>query len=87
MGDVVSLVEKAAAAVEKDEGEALARKMAKGRIDLDDFAMQLRQLRGMGGAEGVLGLLPGLGKMRPRPRRPAAGRRAGCAVTKPSSHR
>ena len=64
MGDVVSLVEKAAAAVEKDEGEALARKMARGRIDLDDFAMQLRQLRGMGGAEGVLGLLPGLGKMR-----------------------
>ncbi len=62
MGDVVSLVEKAAAAVEQGEADALARRIDKGRITLDDFATQLRQLRGMGGMGSVLGLLPGLGK-------------------------
>ena len=64
MGDVVSLVEKAAETVEKDEAEALARKLSKGRMDLDDFAAQLRQLRKMGGMDGVLGMLPGIGGMR-----------------------
>ena len=64
MGDVVSLVEKAAESVEAEESEALARKMAAGRIDLNDLAAQLRQVRRMGGMDGVLGLLPGVGKVK-----------------------
>ena len=64
MGDVVSLVEKAAEAIEKDEAEALAAKIQKGRFDLDDMARQLRQLRKMGGFEGVIGLLPGGAKIK-----------------------
>ncbi|MGH7002820.1 MAG: signal recognition particle protein, partial [Alphaproteobacteria bacterium] len=64
MGDVVSLVEKAAATIEKDDAERLAAKLAKGRFDLDDLLSQLRQLKKMGGMSGLLGLLPGIGKMR-----------------------
>ncbi|MCH2394002.1 signal recognition particle protein [Oceanibaculum sp.] len=64
MGDVVSLVEKAAETIEKDEAERLAKKMAKGDFDLDDMAAQLRQLRKLGGLGGVMGLLPGIGKMK-----------------------
>lgn len=64
MGDVVSLVEKAAETIEKDEAERLAKKMAKGDFDLDDMAAQLRQLRKLGGLGGIMGLLPGIGKMK-----------------------
>jgi signal recognition particle subunit SRP54 len=64
MGDVVSLVEKAAETIEKDEAEKLARKMQKGSFDLEDMASQLRQMRKMGGLGGVLGMLPGVGKLK-----------------------
>ncbi|HVH83572.1 MAG TPA: signal recognition particle protein [Steroidobacteraceae bacterium] len=62
MGDVVSLVEKAAETIEREEAEKLARKIEKGSFDLDDLAQQLRQLRKMGGMEGVLAMLPGVAK-------------------------
>ncbi len=64
MGDVVSLVEKAAETVDEEDAEALARKIQKGQLDLDDFAKQLRQVRKMGGMGGILGMLPGVGKMK-----------------------
>jgi signal recognition particle subunit SRP54 len=64
MGDVVSLVEKAVETVEKDEAEKLARKVQKGEFDFDDMASQLKQLRKMGGLSGVMGLLPGVGKIK-----------------------
>ena len=64
MGDVVSLVEKAAETVEQEEAEKLARKMQKGEFDLDDLAGQLRQIRRMGGMSGMLGMLPGIGKIK-----------------------
>jgi signal recognition particle subunit SRP54 len=64
MGDVVSLVEKAAETVEQEEAEKLARKMQKGEFDFDDFAQQLRQIRKMGGMGGIVGLLPGVGKIK-----------------------
>jgi len=64
MGDVVSLVEKAAETADQDEAEKLARKMQKGEFDLDDLAAQLRQIRRMGGMSGMLGMLPGIGKMK-----------------------
>lgn len=61
-GDIVSLVEKAAAEVDQEKAERLARKMAKGKFDLDDLADQLRQLQKMGGIGGIVGLLPGMNK-------------------------
>ena len=64
MGDVVSLVEKAAETIDEDEAEKLAAKLEKGRFDLDDLAAQLRQIRRMGGMSGMLGLLPGIGKLK-----------------------
>src|SRR5579885_701183 len=64
MGDVVSLVEKAAETVDRDEADKLAAKMAKGNFDLDDLAAQLRQLRRMGGMSGMLAMLPGVGKLK-----------------------
>jgi signal recognition particle subunit SRP54 len=64
MGDVVSLVEKAAETIDRDEAEKLARKLEKGGFDLDDFASQLRQMRKMGGLGGIMGMLPGVGKLK-----------------------
>ncbi len=62
MGDVVSLVEKAAASIEQEDAEALAAKMAEGRFDLNDMAKQLKQMRSMGGLEGIMAMLPGVAK-------------------------
>src|SRR5947207_5989286 len=64
MGDVVSLVEKAQEATDEAEAEKLARKMQNGEFDLDDLAAQLRQLRRMGGMSSMLGMLPGIGKIK-----------------------
>jgi signal recognition particle subunit SRP54 len=63
MGDVVSLVEKAAETIEEEEAEKLAAKVAKGRFDLDDMAKQLKQIQKMGGLGGIAGMLPGIGKL------------------------
>jgi signal recognition particle subunit SRP54 len=62
MGDVVSLVEKAAATIKEEDAEALAKKMAKGQFDLDDLRMQLRQMQQMGGLGMLAGMLPGMKK-------------------------
>jgi signal recognition particle subunit SRP54 len=59
MGDVVSLVEKAAEAVDLDEAKRLEEKMRKGQFTLEDFLGQLRQMKKMGPLEGLIGLLPG----------------------------
>jgi len=64
MGDVVTLVERAAETADRDEAEQLARKFQKGNFDLDDLAAQLRQLRRMGGMSSMLGMLPGIGKVK-----------------------
>ncbi|HEY4988026.1 MAG TPA: signal recognition particle protein [Bradyrhizobium sp.] len=64
MGDVVSLVEKAAEHFDKEKTEQLARKMKKGEFDMNDLADQLRQMKKMGGMQGVLGMLPGVGKVK-----------------------
>jgi signal recognition particle subunit SRP54 len=64
MGDVVSLVEKAAETIEQADAEKMAKKMAKGQFDLDDLRTQLQQMSKMGGMKGVLGMLPGMGKMK-----------------------
>lgn len=62
MGDVVSLVEKAQEEVSEEEAEALAEKMAKGQLSMDDFLKQLRSIRKMGPMKQLLGLLPGVGQ-------------------------
>ena len=64
MGDIVSLVEKAAETTDREEAEKLARKIEKGGFDLDDLAAQLKQLRKMGGMSGILGHLPGVAKVK-----------------------
>ncbi len=64
MGDIVGLVERAAANIDQQEAEKLAKKMAKGKFDLDDYAAQLKQISKMGSLSGILGLLPGIGKMK-----------------------
>ncbi len=63
MGDVVGLVEKAAETIDQAEAEKLARKMAKGSFDLEDFASQLKQITKMGSISSILGMLPGAGKL------------------------
>jgi signal recognition particle subunit SRP54 len=63
-GDVVSLVEKAIQDIDQVKAEAMAKKMARGKFDLEDMAEQFRQMRRMGGMEGLLGLLPGVQKVK-----------------------
>jgi len=62
MGDVLSLIEKAEAAVEEDEREELERRMMQGEFSFDDFLKSYKMLRRMGPLQGVLKLIPGLGK-------------------------
>ncbi|MBV8575790.1 MAG: signal recognition particle protein [Acetobacteraceae bacterium] len=64
MGDIVGLVERAAETVDQEEAEKLARKMAKGTFDLEDYAGQLKQITKMGSLSGILGMLPGVGKLK-----------------------
>ncbi|HEX7389621.1 MAG TPA: signal recognition particle protein [Acidiphilium sp.] len=64
MGDIVSLVEKASETVDQEKAEKLAAKMAKGKFDLEDYAEQLRQIAKMGSLSGILGMLPGVGKVK-----------------------
>ncbi len=62
MGDIVSLVEKAAENIDKEEIEDIAKKIAKGKFDLEDFANQLKQMGKMGGVSGLLSMMPGVSK-------------------------
>ena len=62
MGDVVSLVEKAAESIKVEEAEELAKRMAKGQFDLNDLRMQLQQMQKMGGLGMLAGMMPGMKK-------------------------
>ena len=64
MGDIVGLVERAAENIDQAEAEKLAKRMAKGKFDLDDYASQLKQIAKMGSLSGILGMLPGIGKIK-----------------------
>ena len=64
MGDVVSLVEKAAEMVSQDEAEKMAARMEKGQFDLTDLLDQLRKMRKMGGIGAMMNMLPGMGKLK-----------------------
>jgi signal recognition particle subunit SRP54 len=63
-GDIVALVEKAAADFDQAKAETMARRLAKGQFDLEDLSQQLAQMEKMGGMEGLMGLLPGVQKVK-----------------------
>ena len=64
MGDIVALVEKAAAAIDAQQARKAAERMAKGKFDLQDLCDQLAQVEKIGGLGGIMGLLPGVAKMK-----------------------
>jgi signal recognition particle subunit SRP54 len=64
MGDIVALVEKAAANIDAEKAMRAAEKMRKGAFDLGDLREQLTQMQAMGGMSGLMGMLPGIGKMK-----------------------
>ena len=64
MGDVLSLIEKAEQAVDKEEAEELEEKLRKNEFTLDDFRKQLKTIRRMGPLESLLGLIPGFGDLK-----------------------
>ncbi len=63
MGDIVSLVEKAAETVDRDAAEKMAAKFQKGQFDFNDLLSQMQQMSKMGGMGAMMKMLPGLGKM------------------------
>lgn len=63
MGDVVSLVERAAETIDAEKAAAMAKKMQSGKFDLNDLADQLKQMQKMGGMGGIMSMMPGMGKM------------------------
>lgn len=63
MGDVLSLVEKAQEVIDEKSARASAKKMAKNEFDLEDFLSQIQQLKKLGGLEGLLKFLPGMGEL------------------------
>ena len=64
MGDIVGLVEKAAQSIDADKARAIAERMQKGIFDLDDMSEQLKQVENLGGMGSLMGMLPGIGKMK-----------------------
>jgi signal recognition particle subunit SRP54 len=64
MGDVVSLVEKAAANIDAEKAARTAERMRKGQFDLSDMREQLLQMANMGGISGLMGMMPGIAKMK-----------------------
>jgi signal recognition particle subunit SRP54 len=64
MGDIVSLVEKAAESIDAEKAQKIAERMRKGKFDLEDLADQLSQVEKIGGLGGIMGMLPGVAKMK-----------------------
>src|SRR6201999_2279510 len=64
MGDIVSLVEKAAQAIDSAQAAKMAERMRKGVFDLNDLSEQLAQIEKIGGMGGIMGMLPGMAKMK-----------------------
>jgi signal recognition particle subunit SRP54 len=63
MGDIVALVEKAQETFEAEQAERMAKRFAKGLFNMNDLKMQLEQMLKMGGMQGLMGMMPGMGKM------------------------
>ena len=63
MGDIVTLVEKAAETVDQEDAKEMAKKLQKGEFDLDDLLSQIRQMKKMGGISGMMKFIPGLSNL------------------------
>ncbi len=63
MGDIVALVEKANETLEAEQAERMMKRFQKGRFNMNDLKMQLEQMIKMGGMDGIMGMMPGMGKM------------------------
>ncbi len=64
MGDILSLVEKAASTIDAEQAAKMAAKMQKGGFDLQDMADQLKQMEKLGGLSGIMGMMPGVAKLK-----------------------
>jgi len=64
MGDIVSLVEKAQETIEQEQAERMMKRFQKGQFNMNDLKLQLEQMMKMGGMEGLMGMMPGVGKMK-----------------------
>jgi signal recognition particle subunit SRP54 len=64
MGDIITLVERAAATIDAEKAARAAERMRKGQFDLSDLREQLVQMQQMGGMSGLMGMLPGVAKMK-----------------------
>ncbi|MCP4579938.1 MAG: signal recognition particle protein [Deltaproteobacteria bacterium] len=64
MGDVLSLIERAEAQFDEKEARKLEKKLKKSEFDLEDFRTQLKQMKKLGSLEDILGMLPGMGKLK-----------------------
>src|SRR6201999_2840211 len=64
MGDIISLVEKAAATIDAEKAARVAERMRKGQFDLNDLREQLAGMQQMGGMAGLMGMLPGVAKFK-----------------------
>jgi signal recognition particle subunit SRP54 len=64
MGDIISLVERAAENIDAEKAAAMAARMAKGKFDLNDMADQIRQMEKLGGMGGIMGMMPGMAGMK-----------------------
>ncbi|MBY8976201.1 signal recognition particle protein [Rhodobacteraceae bacterium NNCM2] len=63
MGDIVSLVEKAQETIEAEQAERMMKRFQKGRFDMNDLKNQFLQMQNLGGMQGIMGMLPGMGKL------------------------
>jgi len=64
MGDIVSLVEKAAEAIDEEEAKRMEEKLRKANFDFNDFLAQFKMMRKLGPLENLLGMLPGMSKVK-----------------------
>lgn len=64
MGDVLTLIEKAQSSIDEKEAEDLEKKLKKSQFDLEDFRTQMRRLKKLGSLEGLMKMIPGMGKMK-----------------------
>jgi signal recognition particle subunit SRP54 len=78
MGDIVALVEKAQETFEAEQAERMAKRFAKGLFNMNDLRMQLEQMLKMGGMQGLMGMMPGMGKHQAR--RPRPGSTTACCA-------
>ena len=64
MGDILTLIEKAEAVVDKEEADKIAKKLRKNQFTLEDFLEQIQQIKKMGSLEKILDMVPGINKLR-----------------------